>query len=210
VVPPIQGEEIGSVSTRFNLLGPNDKIVIEAVDDPEVSGVTYFLSRAKTWGISGAVGVAEDTSDASIACRQMGPVSLPEAVRSGKSDGIVCAVEKISEHYLIPILEQLLEQFSFELLGFHANNGSEYINKRVAHWLQKLWIEFTKSRSRHSNDNARIESKNGAIIRKHLGYLPIPQKWAPLINDFYRDHFNPYINDHRPCFFPVVITNPEN
>ncbi len=83
VVPPIQGEEIGSVNTRFNLLGPIDKIVIEAFDDPEVSGVTYYLSRAKTGGISGAVGVVEDTSDASIACRQTGPISLPEAVRSG-------------------------------------------------------------------------------------------------------------------------------
>ena len=104
---------------------------------------------------------------------------------------IVCAVEKISERYLIPILKQLLKQFPFELQGFHADNGSEYINKRVAHLLHKLFIEFTKSRSRHSNDNARVESKNGAIVRKHLGYLPIPQKWAPLINRFYHDHLNP-------------------
>jgi transposase InsO family protein len=120
---------------------------------------------------------------------------------------IVCAVEKISEHYLIPILEQLLEQFPFELQGFHADNGSEYINKRVARLLHKLFIEFTKSRSRHSNDNALVESKNGAIVRKHLGYLHIPQKWAPLINSFYRDQLNPYVNYHRPCFFPVIITN---
>ena len=105
---------------------------------------------------------------------------------------IVCAVEKISEHYLIPILEQLLEQFPFELQGFHADNGSEYINKRVAQLLHKLFIEFTKSRPRHSNDNALVESKNGAIVRKHLGYLHIPQKWAPLINEFYRDYLNPY------------------
>ena len=121
---------------------------------------------------------------------------------------IVCAVEKISEHYLIPILEQLLKQFPFELRGFHADNGSEYINKRVAQLLHKLLIEFTKSRSRHSNDNALVESKNGAIVRKHLGYLHIPQKWAPLINGFYRDHLNPYVNYHRPCFFPVVVTDP--
>ncbi len=120
---------------------------------------------------------------------------------------IVCAVEKISERYLIPILKQLLEQFPFELQGFHADNGSEYINKRVAHLLHKLWIEFTKSRPRQSNDNALVESKNGAIVRKHLGYLHIPQKWAPLINGFHRDHLNPYINYHRPCFFPVVVTD---
>ena len=122
---------------------------------------------------------------------------------------IVCAVEKISEHYLIPILEQLLEQFPFELQGFHADNGSEYINKRVAQLLHKLFIEFTKSRPRHSNDNALVESKNAAIVRKHLGYLHIPQKWAPLINDFYRDYLNPYVNYHRPCFFPVVVTDPK-
>ena len=65
-------EEIGSVSTVFKLLGPNDKIVIEAFDDPKVTGVTCHLSRATRGGLKGAVGLAEDTSDASIACRQVG------------------------------------------------------------------------------------------------------------------------------------------
>ena len=120
---------------------------------------------------------------------------------------IVCSVEKISERYLIPVLEALLEQFPFVILAFHADNGSEYINKHVAKLLNKLLIELTKSRPRHSNDNALVESKNGAIVRKHLGYVHIPQKWAPLINAFNRDHLNPYINFHRPCFFPVVITD---
>jgi len=81
------GEEIGSVSTRFKVLGPNDKIVVEVFDDEEVPGVACYLSRAKTGGISGAVGVAEDTSDASIACRQVGPIKLAEGIRSGKLDG---------------------------------------------------------------------------------------------------------------------------
>ncbi|MCP3868252.1 MAG: transposase family protein, partial [Gammaproteobacteria bacterium] len=120
---------------------------------------------------------------------------------------IVCSVEKISERYLIPVLEALLEQFPFVILAFHADNGSEYINKHVAKLLNKLLIELTKSRPRHSNDNALVESKNGAIVRKHLGYVHIPQKWAPLINTFNRDQLNPYINFHRPCFFPVVITD---
>mgnify|MGYP001822816301 CR=1 FL=1 len=80
-------EEIGSVSTKFKWLGPNDKIVVEVFDDQEVPGVACYLSRARTGGISGAVGVAEDTSDASIACRQIGPISLPENVRTGKEDG---------------------------------------------------------------------------------------------------------------------------
>lgn len=80
-------EEIGSVSTKFKILGANDKIVIEAFDDPEIPGATCYLSRAKTGGISGSVGVAEDTSDASIACRQIGPISLPEKVKNGHEDG---------------------------------------------------------------------------------------------------------------------------
>ncbi|MCP5018967.1 MAG: transposase family protein [Ketobacter sp.] len=120
---------------------------------------------------------------------------------------IVCSVEKISERYLLPVLEAQLEQFPFVILAFHADNGSEYINKHVAQLLNKLLIELTKSRPRHSNDNALVESKNGAIVRKHLGYVHIPQKWAPLINAFNRNHLNPYINFHRPCFFPVVITD---
>ena len=68
------GEEIGEVTTVFKLLSPNSKIVIEAFDDPDVAGVTCHVSKAKTGGIKGAVGLAEDPSEASIACRQMGPI----------------------------------------------------------------------------------------------------------------------------------------
>jgi CreA protein len=80
-------EQIGSVSTKFKMLGPNDKVVIEVFDDPDVPGVACYLSRAKTGGVSGAFGVAEDTSDASIACRQIGPIKLSDAIRDGKEDG---------------------------------------------------------------------------------------------------------------------------
>lgn len=117
---------------------------------------------------------------------------------------IVCAVEKISEHYLIPVLEQLLDQFPFIILSFHADNGSEYINQHVVKLLKKLHIELTKSRARQSNDNALVESKNGSIVRKHLGYCHIRQHWAPVVNQFHQDYLNPYINYHRPCFFPVT------
>ena len=121
---------------------------------------------------------------------------------------VVCSVEKISERYLVPALEQLLETFPFTLLGFHSNNGSEYINKRVAELLEKLRIEFTKSRSRHSNDNALVESKNGVVVvRKCYGYSHISQRWAPLINDFNQQHLNPYLNFHHPCFFPETRTD---
>lgn len=120
---------------------------------------------------------------------------------------VVCSVERISERYLIPALEQMLETFPFTLLGFHSDNGSEYINKRVAALLEKLRIDFTKSRSRHSNDNALAESKNAAVIRKQFGYSHIPQRWAALINDFNRQHLNPYLNYHRPSFFPETLTD---
>ena len=83
----VQAEEIGSVSTKFKMLGANDKIVVEAFDDPDIRGATCYLSRAKTGGVSGAVGVAEDTSDASIACRQVGPIALSNDIKSGKADG---------------------------------------------------------------------------------------------------------------------------
>lgn len=117
---------------------------------------------------------------------------------------IVLSVEKISEIFLIPILENLIEQFPFTIRGFHSDNGSEYINHRVAKLLNKLLIELTKSRPRHSNDNALAESKNGSIVRKYLGYTHIPQKYAPLINRFLTGYLNPYINFHRPCFFPKI------
>ncbi|MEM7508271.1 MAG: CreA family protein [Pseudomonadota bacterium] len=77
-------EEIGDVSTAFKLLGANHKIVVEAFDDPDISGVTCFLSRAKTGGITGSLGLAEDTSDASIACRQTGPVALAPDLEDGE------------------------------------------------------------------------------------------------------------------------------
>jgi transposase InsO family protein len=94
------------------------------------------------------------------------------------------------------------------ILGFHTDNGSEYINRDVAKLLNKLLIEEqTKSRSRHSNDNAQAESKNGAIVRKHLGYSHIPQRFATPVNDFCRDYLNPYINFHRPCLFAETITD---
>ncbi|MDC1174719.1 protein CreA [Bacteriovoracaceae bacterium] len=79
-----QAEEIGHVDTSFKLLGPNHKIVIEAFDDPKVQGVSCHLSRAKTGGIKGGLGLAEDLSDASIACRQVGPVKFRSKLKNGE------------------------------------------------------------------------------------------------------------------------------
>ncbi|WDP93181.1 MAG: CreA family protein [Desulfobacter sp.] len=87
IVSVVQADEIGEVRTKFKILGANDKIVIEAFDDPDIPGATCYLSRAKTGGISGSIGLAEDKSNASLACRQIGKIVLPERVRSGKDDG---------------------------------------------------------------------------------------------------------------------------
>jgi transposase InsO family protein len=120
---------------------------------------------------------------------------------------LVATCEKISEAFLLPVIQALLAGFPFRILGFHADNGSEYINHRVAQMLDKLRVEFTKSRPRHSNDNGLAETKNGAVIRKHLGYAHIPQCFAAAVNAFCAEHLNPYLNFHRPCLFAEEITD---
>jgi hypothetical protein len=117
---------------------------------------------------------------------------------------VLLAVRQLTERFLVPVLEALLEAFPFTILGFHADNGSEYVNHRVARMLNGLLIEFTKSRPRRSNDNALVESKNGSVVRKHLGYAHIPARAADAVNAFLRTHLWPYLNFHRPCFFPLV------
>ena len=118
---------------------------------------------------------------------------------------IVVSVEKISEAYLIPALQILIDAFPFKIINFHSDNGGEYINKRVADLLNKLTIEMTKSRPRHSNDNALAEGKNAAIVRKIFGYSHIPQYFADRLNEFNVNALNPYVNYHRPCLFPTII-----
>ncbi|MEO7243433.1 MAG: transposase family protein [Variovorax sp.] len=116
-----------------------------------------------------------------------------DSVRQGDHDGIkglyhinavdcvtqwevVATVQTISEAHLLSVIEQMLAQFSFEILGFHADNGSEYVNHRVAQLMEKLRIEFTPSRPRRSNDNGLAETKNGSAVRKMFGYAHIPQR----------------------------------
>lgn len=122
-------------------------------------------------------------------------------------DEIVVTVEGISEEFLKPALEEALATFPFVILGFHSDNGSEYLNKRVAELLQKLLIEQTKSRSRRTNDNALVEGKNAAVVRKHFGYMHIPRKYAGLMNKFNRAHLNPYLFFHRQCAFADDIVD---
>jgi len=118
---------------------------------------------------------------------------------------IVASVSKLSEYYLEPVVETMLAGFPFVVKGFHSDNGSEFINKTVAKLLNKLLIRFTKCRPRHTNDNGLVESKNGSVVRKQLGYVHIPRSYATEINQYHRDFVNVYINFHRPCFFPVSV-----
>lgn len=121
---------------------------------------------------------------------------------------VVVCVPQITEVYLYHALKLLIEQYPFTLFNFHSDRGSEFINKIVARLLHKLLIHQTKSRSRHCNDNALIEGKNGSVIRKNLGYFHINQGLTGEFNDFFTKWFNPYLNYHRPCgFVTEVITD---
>jgi transposase InsO family protein len=122
---------------------------------------------------------------------------------------VEACVQGISEAFLLPVLRLIIAQFPFVIAGFHSDNGSEFINGPVAKILEKLRIEQTKSRSRHSNDNALAESKNASVVRKHMGYSHIPQQYAKPINAFYQEIFNPWLNLHRPCLFATEIVSPK-
>ena len=118
---------------------------------------------------------------------------------------IVAAAPQISERWLIPVLEQMLDQFPFVIRGFHSDNGSEFINYTVARLLEKLLIEQTKSRAHRSGDNGLVESKNGAVVRKHLGFGHIGAQHAEAVDQFHRQFLNPYINFHRPCAVAQIV-----
>lgn len=119
----------------------------------------------------------------------------------------VGSVEAISERFMEKILSDLIAKFPFIVAEFHSDNGSEYINRVVAELLNKLLIKQTKSRPRHCNDNGLAETKNGAIIRKYISYAFIGKKHAELVNDFYQNVFNDYLNYHRPCGFAEIKIN---
>jgi transposase InsO family protein len=94
------------------------------------------------------------------------------------------------------------------LRGFHCDNGSEFINHRVAGMLEKLRVELTKSRAYRTTDNALVEGKNGDVIRKHLGHGPIAAEYAEEFQKFFTAQLNPYLNFHRPCGFATVRSGP--
>jgi transposase InsO family protein len=117
---------------------------------------------------------------------------------------VIGCASRINEAHLQPVLEAMLHQFPFLIHGLHSDNGSEYINHTVAGLLEKLRIEFTKSRANRSQDNALVEGKNGAVIRKLIGYGHIAGEHAEALQKFYTAQMNPYLNFHRPCGFATV------
>ena len=123
----------------------------------------------------------------------------PDRLRSAVTQyEFVGAVAGISERFLLPLLEGLLLSFPFRILGFHADNGSEYINHRVAELLEKLRVErFTKSRARTSNDNALVEGKNASVVRRWFGHDHIPQRFAADVNRFAHGILSPFLNFYR-------------
>lgn len=120
---------------------------------------------------------------------------------------ILVCVDSITEESMAYVLHQALEFFPFVIIGFHSDNGGENINGSVSVVLQKLLIEQTKSRSGRCNDNALIESKNGSVVRKHMGHWHIPKYEARKINAFYRDCFNEFLNFHRVCAYPTTVVH---
>lgn len=117
---------------------------------------------------------------------------------------VVGCAPRINAENLKPVLEAMLHQFPFPILGAHFDNGSEYINYSMDEMMKAMMVEFTKSRACRSQDNALVEGKNGAIIRKLMGYGHIPAEHAGKVHAFYAAHLNPYLNFHRPCGFATV------
>ena len=185
----------------------------------------YNLRASRTYRTQRTVVVGTRAGAASVGERRAPrPHGRPgflrvDTVRQGDRDGVkgvylinivdevtqyefIGAVKAISERFLAPLLEALLGLFPFAVLGFHADNGSEYINHTVAALLSKLHVrEFTKSRPRRSTDNALVEGKNANVVRRFLGHEHIPQHFAPLVDVFTREHLSPFLNYHRPCLF---------
>jgi hypothetical protein len=120
---------------------------------------------------------------------------------------IVFCVPQLSESCMLPALVEIFSQYPFNLFNFHSDRGHETINYVVADLLQRLLIKQTKNRSYHSGDNALVESKNGSVIRKNMGWEHINQSMCDEINIYYKNFFNPYLNYHRPCAYPTIETD---
>lgn len=119
---------------------------------------------------------------------------------------VIC-VSHITDEFMIPSLEHIIESLPFKIINFHSDNGGEYINYKVSEILKRLTIKQTKSRSRKSTDNALVEGKNGFIIRKTMGRNFIHKDNVELINEYYKEYHNRYLNFHRVCSFATDYTD---
>jgi len=120
---------------------------------------------------------------------------------------IAVSVAEINEAAMKPAIEEALKGFPFNILGFHSDNGGEFLNEKVAELLNREVIKQSKSRSGRSNDNALVEGKNGSVIRKLMGHWHIDRSYAGEINSFYVGYFNTYLNYHRPCGFATITVD---
>lgn len=154
-----------------------------------------ITERPENFGLPGSVRV--DT----VHQRDVYHINMVDEVSQWE---VVVCVPIISERFLEIALEQIVDQCPFKIFNFHSDRGSEYINYVVADILSRLLIKQTKSRSRHPNDNALVETKNGAVIRKNMGWHHIDQGASRLINEYFQKYLNPYLNYHRPSLF---VTN---
>ena len=206
---------------QFEVFGKTDYARLAAISNGHVynlrASATYRAKRT-AWTKTQATTVAIGLRQAPEPDGRPGHVRV-DTVHQGDRDGVkgiylinlvdevtqfefIGAVVGISERFLLPLLEGLLLSFPFPILGFHADNGSEYINHRVAALLDKLRVErFTKSRARNSNDNALVEGKNANVVRRWFGHDHIPRRFAPEVNRFAQGTLSPFLNFHRPCLF---------
>lgn len=124
---------------------------------------------------------------------------------------VVFCVPQITEDWMLVALKEIFREFPFKIFNFHSDRGHENINYQIADYLQKLLIKQTKSRSYHSNDNALVETKNGSVIRKNMGweYIKRDEDLVGSINNYYKNYFNPYLNYHRPCGYPTITQDPK-
>ncbi len=181
----------GATATRYTKTKPSvSRIGVRARPDPQGKPGHIRIDSVHQGDLEGEKGVYH--------------INIVDEVTQWE---FVASVKRISEFHLLPVLKEMPDQFPFRILGFHSDNGSEFVNRQVADLLNRMLIKFTKSRPRHSGDNGLVETKNGAVVRKQMGYNHIPGDWAQAINQFYREYFNPYINFHRPCFFPVSVVD---
>ena len=114
----------------------------------------------------------------------------------------------LERRFVQPALKTvLLQTFPFVILGFHSDNGSEFVNYATEELLREFEVQFTRSRARRSNDNGLVESKNASVVRKQFGYGHIPVDFYSDINGFTAGVLAEHLNFHRPCWFPQLKTN---